>query len=273
MLLGDAKDGRRISTELRMNGLKKRNKFTVDLKLAILREWKQDRNGVEMAAKYQVHPQTLYRWKRCFEELMTKRRLLKDLQRGLGESVHYFSANNKPTRESWVAIKFLKNIGLKFHEKEVVPSDDPPDVNFRDARFEIKEILDPGRKRHREFKEQLRKSRTTEDPDDLLGPCTFIEDLTPEDILQLIEKELKELDRKKYAEGDKHRLDLLFYINLIHRHFKDDRIPNSYGLSRFGWRSVSALILDRASLVYYANDVAPLFLQEKRGQLICSRAN
>lgn len=33
----------------------------------MLREWGRNGNGVEVAAKYQVHPETLYRWKRSLE--------------------------------------------------------------------------------------------------------------------------------------------------------------------------------------------------------------
>lgn len=197
---------------------------------------------------------------------MNKRQLLKDLQQALKESVTFFSPRNKLARESWVGITFLQNLGLQFDEKDVlVPLDDPPDVIFEDAQFEIKEILDPGRKRHLEFKERFRRSLKAKDPADLLQSYTP-HDLTPKDILDLIEKELPELE-KKYAPRMKGQYDLLFYINLKHHHLKIDKMPDPFTLSSFGWRSVSVLI-GWGSLVYYANDLAPEFLQKKRGQLI-----
>ena len=56
-----------MSTDLRLAGLKKGKKFMADQKSAILREWEKSGNRVELAAKYQVHPQTLYRWKKCLD--------------------------------------------------------------------------------------------------------------------------------------------------------------------------------------------------------------
>jgi len=196
---------------------------------------------------------------------MNKRKLLKDLQQGLKESVDFFSPRNKLAQELWVGITFLENLGIIFDEKDVdVPSDDPPDVIFQDARLEIKEILDPGRKRHLEYKNRLKKSLEVKNPADLLESYTP-HDLTPKNILELIQKELPGLE-KKYEPKMRARHDLLFYINLRHHHLRIDKMPDSYCLSRCGWRSVSALI-GWGSLVYYANSVAPAFLQEKRGQL------
>lgn len=196
---------------------------------------------------------------------MNRRQFLKDLRQGLKESVDFFSPKNKLARESWVGITFLQNLGLQFDEKDVlVPLNDPPDIIFKDAQFEIKEILDPGRKRHMEFKERFRRSLKATDPADLLEPFTP-HDLAPKDILDLIEKELPELG-KKYPPRMRSQYDLLFYINLKHHHLKIDKMPDAFTLSSSGWRSVSALI-GRGSLVYYANDLAAEFLQKKRGQL------
>lgn len=199
---------------------------------------------------------------------MNKQRLLNDIQRGLTESVRYFSVENRHKRESWITISFLENIGLQFVDKEIfTPLSDPPDVIFRDSRFEIKEILDRDRRKHLEFKEQLKKSFATKDPADLVSACNFVHDLSPQDILlQFIQKDL-ELLEKKYAPAVRTGVDLLFYINLIHHTIRPEQMPDSNHLARFGWRSVSALF-GWAGLVYYANDAAPDFLKEKRGRLI-----
>jgi len=47
---------------------RKARRLTPEQKLQILKEWEQSGNGVEMAQKYQVHPHTLYRWKRAMEQ-------------------------------------------------------------------------------------------------------------------------------------------------------------------------------------------------------------
>ncbi len=201
---------------------------------------------------------------------MNKRRLLKDIQRGLTESVRYFSVENRHKRESWITCSFLENIGLQFADKEILtPPSDPPDVIFRDSRFEIKEILDRDRRKHLEFKEQLKKSFATKNPADLVSSCNFVHDLSPQDILQFIQKDM-ELLEKKYAPSVRTGLDLLYYINLLHHTIRPEQMPNSKHLARFCWRSVSALF-GWAGLVYYANDTAPGFLKEKRGQLIVKK--
>ncbi len=69
------------------------------------------------------------------------------------EAVRFFSSASKSERELWVAKEFLENLGAEFSDDElIVPENDPPDVVFRDVLFEVKEILDQGRRRHAEFK-------------------------------------------------------------------------------------------------------------------------
>ena len=63
------------------------------------------------------------------------------------DSIDFYSSGNKGASERWVCTEFLKNIGLHYEPAEVVSrADDPPDVIFRKASFEVKEILDRGRR-------------------------------------------------------------------------------------------------------------------------------
>ena len=66
--------------------------------------------------------------------------------------------------------------GASEHLATELRASDPPDVRFRDAAFEIKEILDEGRRRHADLKEGLEKAKAARVPSDLLEP------LTPRDI-------------------------------------------------------------------------------------------
>ena len=43
-------------------------RFTPQQKLQVLKEWELIGNGVEVAKKYQIHPQTLYRWRKALEQ-------------------------------------------------------------------------------------------------------------------------------------------------------------------------------------------------------------
>src|SRR5688500_12605280 len=94
------------------------------------------------------------------------------------EAVRFFSAEAKPERERWVAVEFLTNLGMKFEAGEVLSSQtDPPDIVFRDAAFEIKEIMDVGKKRHDEYKEALRRAEQARTVGELF------EAYTPKDVL------------------------------------------------------------------------------------------
>ena len=83
----------------------------------------------------------------------------------LEESVRFFDAANKPERERWVANEFLGNLGVEFVESEIqCVADEPPDIRFRSASFEVKEILDKGRRRHLAYKAALEVANSASSP-------------------------------------------------------------------------------------------------------------
>jgi transposase-like protein len=57
-----------MSVQLIVPTRRKARRFTPQQKLQVLREWEQSGNGVEVAEKYQIHPQTLYRWRKALEQ-------------------------------------------------------------------------------------------------------------------------------------------------------------------------------------------------------------
>lgn len=64
-----------------------------------------------------------------------------------------FARAFKSWREWNTAMNFLTNLHVGAKEDEVFClQSDPPDVSFREARFEVKEIMDRGRRRHDEAK-------------------------------------------------------------------------------------------------------------------------
>lgn len=188
---------------------------------------------------------------------MTDEEFLEDRRNALRESVEYFSAKNKPERERWVCHEFIKNLGLSYDEPEVVtPNDEPPDVVFRDCRFEIKELLDPGRRRHAEYKASLQKALKTTDPQDLLEQYTP-QDITPQQIGDRILKELKVL-QEHYAPSARRHLDVLFYVNLQEHFLKVGPMPPALLFAPYGWRSVSAIIGWSALVMFAAPDASAL---------------
>ncbi len=196
---------------------------------------------------------------------MTDEEFFENRRRALQESVEYFSVKNKPKRERWVCHEFILNLGLSYDEAEVItPDDEPPDVVFRDCRFEIKEILDSGRRRHAEYKASLQKALKATDPQDLLEQFTP-HDITPQQIGDRILKELKAL-QNHYALATRRNLEILFYVNLQEHFLKVGPMPPAIAFALYGWRSVSA-ILGWSALVIFAALDAPLFLASNVGTL------
>ena len=57
-----------MSVQLITPDQQKIRRFTPQQKLQILKEWERTGNGIEVAQKYQIHPHTLYRWKKLLEQ-------------------------------------------------------------------------------------------------------------------------------------------------------------------------------------------------------------
>lgn len=194
---------------------------------------------------------------------MTDKEFIDDRRRGLKESIEYFSAKNKAERERWVCLELVQNLGIAFDEAEIVSSEkDPPDVVFRDAQFEVKEILDPGRMRHAEYKAALQKALTITDPQDLLELYTPKE-ITPVQIGERIMAELNDLEHH-YPRAVCEETDLLFYVNLQQHQLKIGLMPATSTFDSFGWRSISA-VLGWGALVFFTAPNAPGFLCAKVG--------
>ena len=66
-----------------------------------------------------------------------KKKLLKHMRGALKESVKFFSSGNKGAIEHWACREFLHNLGVVFQEGEVTAGQDPPDIIFRHAPFEV----------------------------------------------------------------------------------------------------------------------------------------
>lgn len=197
---------------------------------------------------------------------MTDEEFLEDRRRALQKSVEYFSAKNKPERERWVCHEFIQNLGLSYEQVEVVtPNDDPPDVVFRDCRFEIKEVLDPGRRRHAEYKASLQQALEATDSKNQVELFTP-QEITPQQIGSRILNKLEAL-QDHYAPAVRRHLDILFYVNIEDHFLKVGPMPPALEFARYGWRSVSA-IMGGGALVLFAAPDASTFLGSTVGTLV-----
>jgi len=57
-----------MSVQLSTIDQRKGGRFTPQQKLQILKEWELSGNGAEVAERHQIHPQTLYRWRKALEQ-------------------------------------------------------------------------------------------------------------------------------------------------------------------------------------------------------------
>lgn len=186
---------------------------------------------------------------------------------GLKASVAFYSPQNKTERELWVANAFLRNLGMLIPPNKLIASDmDPPDVVFEDAKFEIKEILDVGRCRHAEYKQELKEVRSSD------STAKAFRSFRPKDIhisqvYELCRTEAEKLV-SKYSVGTRRDLDLLFYVNL--RHVVDiiaEPFPSVLAIAGYGWRSIS-FVKGRRSCCFFADHSAPFFLLNVVGRVV-----
>ena len=73
----------------------------------------------------------------------------------------------KSKRERMVCRAFLRCLGVQFQEDEILaPYTEPIDVAFRSAKFQIRELMEPERKRGdevREFQQVVQNATSIED--------------------------------------------------------------------------------------------------------------
>lgn len=188
------------------------------------------------------------------------------VREGLARSVEFFTSENKPERERWVAREFVRNLNVHARESSFVsPPDDPPDVQYRECRFEVKEVLDPGRRRHQEYRDELARALTATNSSELLKQYTP-KDISPYQVGELVLGQVQALS-VKYESRLKRSLDLLVYVNLLEHTLDGDDMPTWERFRGHGWRSVSALV-GASSLVFCAERDAPRLLRANERQLV-----
>ncbi|MBI4739698.1 DUF1780 domain-containing protein [Candidatus Woesearchaeota archaeon] len=140
--------------------------------------------------------------------------------------------------------------------------DEPPDIIFRDARFEVTECQDDNRKRGDEYKEKLQRAKCAKGIKDFLEPYESRSPITEQKLLEKISKGIS--NKGKYDLCTRQSLDALVYVNL--KEFagydgktKVNNIPAEW-VSQ-SWRSVS-FVMDGHAGVLFCNSNAPQFLKD-----------
>jgi hypothetical protein len=184
----------------------------------------------------------------------------------LEETNKLFSPQGKEERELWVAKEFLAYVLPGTSDSAIEWVDGEPwDVLCLGARFQIKEIQEPGRRRHDEFKDALARAKTVTDPMELL------QDWTPTTItLAEAMSRTNEAAGKfstKYAPAVAQSLDLLIYLNLDASIVEVPTIGTSECVQLFHWRSVS-VVSNGCAFVLYASESAPSYIRAAVGAFL-----
>lgn len=195
----------------------------------------------------------------------SEHKYIRDLIGHTKDTIAYFSNQKKAERERSVCAALLRCLGLEFVSTKIQSNnDDPPDIFFKLACFEVLELYDKRRKRLDEYKARLKELEMAKCIEDTLVPFHLPKPISYEELLN---KTFAALGSKSLKYGKKlcSDLDALVYIGLPNI-FLDIQspIPKIDKLFNQGWRSLSFVIPPFSHIVFCRDD-APPFLKQFSG--------
>jgi hypothetical protein len=139
--------------------------------------------------------------------------VLDELRRDAEDAQKLFSNRGQDTQERTVVAGLLRVLGVKFREEEIIKrGPEPIDVWFREARFQVTEILDEGRTRNRELKQRTERIKSATSLQDLAQPGIISSNpITPEELFILVLDRCQE-KAQRYGSAS-NTIDLLIYVN------------------------------------------------------------
>jgi Putative endonuclease, protein of unknown function (DUF1780) len=194
---------------------------------------------------------------------LNKKNILTELLNSAKRNIGFFSNAGRTEREQWVVSNFLDLIGLKFEKNELNSPEEASkiDVEFRDARFQIKEITDPNCKRTEIERDTYRSILAAERPEDIKYPSIACDVPPVSKIYDLVLKTASHPSIHKKYLNHKSNLDLLFYVTTTRSSPIKIHEINISDFSTLGWRSISCLYTNQA-IVLYASGNSPGFIKE-----------
>ena len=156
----------------------------------------------------------------------------------------------------------MESIHPQYSPQDLRPGDEPVDVAYYLANFQVKEVMTNERRRGDEFREALEKAKNAESQADLLQSYSPI-DLPLSEIVEKSCNYAKELVTK-YGPLERSNLDLICYVNILD--VNETRTPFDTVVSG-DFRSIS-IVSNRFRVVVWAETDAPNFLKGKVG-VVC----
>lgn len=195
---------------------------------------------------------------------------LRLLTRQAEQANAFLSNARKWERERWVCQRLLQALNVPYRNKEFSPAtQEPPDVLFREANFEVFFVLDEGRRLNEEWRAELLRRRNADSLSDLVGREGPPRHLPAADLQARLAPTLHKKAHNYLERGlDLGELDLLAFVSLkqatldCNTHFPP---PTDFLLQ--GWRSLS-LIGPTFARVLFAHADAPDFLRNNLGRSV-----
>jgi hypothetical protein len=187
------------------------------------------------------------------------------------EQANAFLSNaRKWERERWVCQRLLQALNVNNRLDEFSAADrEPPDVLFRDARFEVFFVLDEGRRLNDEWRAELERRRSAFSLSQLVRREAKPKRIAAAELQQRLAPTLRKKAHNYNERGlDLSELDLLAFVNLkratanFNSHF-----PPPTEFLRQGWRSLS-LVGPTFARVLFAHPDAPDFLRSNLGRSV-----
>ncbi|MBI6768327.1 DUF1780 domain-containing protein [Pseudomonas syringae] len=187
------------------------------------------------------------------------------------EQANAFLSNaRKWERERWVCQRLLQGLNITHRNENFTPaSQEPPDVLFRDGRFEVFFVLDEGRRLNDEWREELARRRSAFSLSQLVRREAKPKRIPASELLHRLAPTLRKKSTNYRERGiDLGGLDIIAFASLkrevldLNSHFPP---PTEY--LRQGWRSLS-LVGPTFARVLFAHPGAPDFLRTNLGRSV-----
>ncbi|WNW11938.1 DUF1780 domain-containing protein [Pseudomonas sp. DTU_2021_1001937_2_SI_NGA_ILE_001] len=187
------------------------------------------------------------------------------------EQANAFLSNaRKWERERWVCQRLLQGLNIPYRHEDFLPANqEPPDVLFQDARFEVFFVLDEGRRLNDEWREELQRRRNAFSLSQLVRREAKPKRVPAPALLKRLAPTLSKKASNYRERGlDLGDLDIIAFASLkrealdLNSHFPP---PTEY--LRQGWRSLS-LVGPNFARVLFAHPGAPDFLRTNLGRTV-----
>ena len=195
---------------------------------------------------------------------------LRLLTRQAEQANDFLSNARKWERERWVCQRLLLSLNVPFRQEEFASSSrEPPDVQFREANFEVFFVLDEGRRLNDEWRVELERRRSALSLSQLLRRERRPRRIPATELQARLAPTLRKKAHNYRERGiDLGELDLLAFASLKHNlpDFNTPFPPPGEYL-RQCWRSLS-LVGPTYCRVLFAHADAPDFLRNNLGRTV-----